>query len=636
MVFEILVHFLFWSNAHWAVTTRFLAAELQFDGAHLIYYRGLDLLSVRFCHRIVLGFLLITQALVLLINSWFTAPGVDEWGHLPSGLYSWQHGDFNPYSVNPPLARMIAALPPYLMGIDFKFDRLADSPPMDRSEARLASAFVQQFGPNAFYWIFLSRTALIPISLLGTFLIWEIGLRLRNIESAWIAAILWASSPMVLAFGASIVPDVTAAVLGLLVQWRFYIWLRMGTNWQWIVVGVAVGVAMLSKLTWLILPPLIVITSFIYGVCHAKRWNWKIRGAQLLAALTLAWVTLHAGYLFRGTLRPAGEYLTTQTQSVEHRVQPKSSDLENPLRHSVLGRIPIPVPTEYLRGIFFLGSESYPSYLLSKWSRHGWFDYYVIGIFLKEPVAVFVLVGLFGFSQFFFQKATRHSVTKRGLLRLLGVPGVSLLIVVSGCTGFNHHIRYVLPFYPFAYLLAAKIGCGKLSGNTGADRLLRWALISWFVLSSMSIVPRSYAFFSEGVGSASQGWRYLNSSNLDWGQDLLTIKDWLECNPDKRPVYLLYSPSTLDLEALGIPKCLDGRLSIDHDKSRGPSKSGWWICTKSAMVDGRFRWFFDRPATIPLSVTTSIYFVEITDGEPNSILDFEGVNGWTKKNRFAP
>ncbi len=592
----------------------------------MTHYRVLDLRRDRFLHRIALSFLFVVQTLVLLINSWFTAPGVDEWAHLPCGLYSWQHGDFNPYSVNPPLVRMIAALPPYLMGIDFRFARLADSPPMDRSDPHLRSAFIEQLGPMAFYWLFIARITLIPVSLVGTCLIWEIGLRLKNIECAWIAAILWASSPMVLTFGASIVPDVTAAVLGLFAQWRFYIWLRMGRNLQAIVLGVAIGVAMLSKLTWLILPGVVFLTTVFYGVWIAKRWHWQRRVAQLIAALTMAWVTLHAGYLFRGTLRPAGEYLTTVPQSIES---------ENPLRHSVIGKIPIPVPTEYLRGIFFLGSESYPSYFVGKWSRHGWFDYYVIGIFLKEPLAVFVLVGLFGFFQFFCRKATRHSVTKREMLRLLGVPGISLLIVVSGCTGFNHHIRYVLPFYPFAYLLAAKIGCGKLTGCTGVDRLMRWALVSWFVLSSMSIVPRSYAFFSEGVGGASQGWRYLNSSNLDWGQDLLTIKTWLECNPNKRPVYLLYASSSLtmvDLESLGFPKCLDGGLSIDHDKSRGPSKPGWWICTQSAMVNGRYRWFFDRPATIPLSVTTSIYFVEITDGEGNSILDIpeterEGENG---------
>ncbi len=43
---------------------------------------------------------------------------VDEVGHLPSGLVQWRTGDFRPYCVNPPLPRMLAALPMLAAGTD--------------------------------------------------------------------------------------------------------------------------------------------------------------------------------------------------------------------------------------------------------------------------------------------------------------------------------------------------------------------------------------------------------------------------------------------------------------------------------------------------------------------------------------
>ena len=38
-------------------------------------------------------------------------PNSNEASHLATGVYNWQHGRFDLYPVNPPLVRMIAALP---------------------------------------------------------------------------------------------------------------------------------------------------------------------------------------------------------------------------------------------------------------------------------------------------------------------------------------------------------------------------------------------------------------------------------------------------------------------------------------------------------------------------------------------
>jgi len=52
-------------------------------------------------------------------------------------------------------------------------------------------------------------------------------------------------------------------------------------------------------------------------------------------------------------------------------------------------------------------------------------------------------------------------------------------------------------------------------------------------------------------GGARGGWRHLVDSNLDWGQDLPALRDWVDAHGGT-PVYLAYF-GTADPKAYGIP-----------------------------------------------------------------------------------
>ncbi len=64
--------------------------------------------------------LLVIHTLLLAASAWMHSPTRDEWGHLPAGVSHWQLGQFDLYRVNPPLVRMVAALPvlPYAPQIE--------------------------------------------------------------------------------------------------------------------------------------------------------------------------------------------------------------------------------------------------------------------------------------------------------------------------------------------------------------------------------------------------------------------------------------------------------------------------------------------------------------------------------------
>ena len=306
----------------------------------------------------------------------------------------------------------------------------------------------------------VARTALIPISLLGTCLIWSIGRRLYGNASGLVAATFWCFSPSVLTFGASITPDVSAAVFGLLASWRFYIWLRLGTVHNALLLGGSLALAMLSKTTWVILPPILIAVGMIYAWQVGKRWMWKNRWKQIALVVGTAWILVHACYDFQGTLRPLGEFeFTSRTLTgIGDDRQRFSSTTGNRFRGTWLEHIPAPLPVDFIRGIDIQKRDferKMDSYFLGTLRDHGWWYYYLVGILLKEPVALWIMATSVWGCALWFGRA-KLSQTKRTCQLVVMLPGIAVLALVSSQTGFNHHLRYVLPFFPCLYLLVAR------------------------------------------------------------------------------------------------------------------------------------------------------------------------------------
>jgi hypothetical protein len=85
--------------------------------------------------------------------------------------------------------------------------------------------------------------------------------------------------------------------------------------------------------------------------------------------------------------------------------------------------------------------------------------------------------------------------------------------------------RYLLPVYPFVFILAA----AAITRTTWRGALPVGAVLAaMLVIESASIYPHYLAFFNFAVGGPNAGPRYLLDSNLDWGQDLRNLRDdWI-------------------------------------------------------------------------------------------------------------
>src|SRR5690606_25935262 len=73
---------------------------------------------------------------------------------------------------------------------------------------------------------------------------------------------------------------------------------------------------------------------------------------------------------------------------------------------------------------------------------------------------------------------------------------------------------------------------------------LRGLLIAIGVLgtigSSLSVYPHQLAYFNEVAGGPKSGHKHLLHSNLDWGQDLLYLNEWVDKHPGAHPFHLAY------------------------------------------------------------------------------------------------
>jgi len=385
----------------------------------------------------------------------------------------------------------------------------------------------------------------------------------------------------------------------LLTAWRFYIWLVLGRRSQAIWFGVAFSLALLSKSTALLLIPLFTVMFTIYGIVNQTKWNWKARLIDYFLAGVVCLLLIHVCYEFQGVGRPLGDFnFVSQTLTGRQ----GALDVGNRFEGTLLGSVPSLLPADYVIGIDLQKldfEEKFDSYLMGTWAGKGWWYYYIVALFLKEPLALWILVA-FAVVRFHQRSGFGQSRTKLQREIILYAPGLLVFVFVSSQTGFNHHLRYVLPIFPCLYLVVVKL-VAKFSWH---ELLIALCLTGWYICSSISIFPHSHAFFSEIVGGHKEGWRYLSHSNLDWGQDLYTIQDWTRNNSDKSPVFILYN-TPLPFECWGVVG-VDGQSFLEDEEL----KEGYWVVGSQWKLLHPNPYFRENEPTVVLSPVTSVYKID--------------------------
>jgi hypothetical protein len=526
--------------------------------------------------------LLLIHAALLLDASRKNFVTVDEAGHLVAGISHWTTGTYSMYRVNPPLARMLAVIPVFLLHPNTQ--GIQPTPALgERAEWRCANQFALDNAPRYLDILFLARLAGIFWSCLGGWLVYRWGCELYSYRAGLLGLVLWCFDPNVLANAQMVTPDVPATVAGFAATYCFWRYLRQPSWSSALLTGLVLGIAELTKFTLLYLyalwPLLWLIQRYLdrrdagptdrrdagptdrrdagptdrrdagpTGQAAISFWQQVWHG---LAMVGVSVGVINLGYEFQDTGKPLGQYVFGSRtlggeapKDVSYGVLPI-----NRFKDHWYGAIPVPVPSEFLAGIDRQKvdfEQRLQSYLHGQWQRGGWWYYYLYGLAVKMPLGVLALV-VWGLILTLIGHASSGRLVEECFVWL---PVLTVLVLVSSQTGFNHHLRYVLPIFPFAFL-----GAGKLAHFFSRQRwkpgLLVLVLVLWSIIGTIRIHPHYLSYFNEAVGGPQHGYEHLVDSNIDWGQDLLFLKSWLDQHPEAHPLGLAYF-NIIDPRVVGI------------------------------------------------------------------------------------
>ncbi|MDQ3332691.1 MAG: glycosyltransferase family 39 protein, partial [Planctomycetota bacterium] len=298
------------------------------------------------------------------------SPTLNEPGHLVAGLSYWEFGRFEVYRVNPPLTRLVAALPVLAAGYEMDWSRFHDGPGA-RPEFALGEDFVKANGERSIWLFTIARWACIPISVIGGIFSFLWGRELYGAAAGLVSLALWCTDPNILAHAELITPDAAATTFGVGAGYTFWRWLKQPTWSRAGVAGLLLGFAEFSKMSWLLLFGLWPVLWIIWQASGGRQpagASKRQQFFQLAATLLLGLYVLNLGYVFDGSFTQLKKFtFVSETLAGEE----LAGDGGNRFADSWLGELPVPLPEQYLLGFDSQKRdfEDYgqPSYLRGEW-----------------------------------------------------------------------------------------------------------------------------------------------------------------------------------------------------------------------------------------------------------------------------
>ena len=424
----------------------------------------------------------------------------DEVSHLPAGLAHAASGEMRLNRQHPPLVKLLAGLAAGTAGPDLPLDG------EDYREGR-EWAFGREVlfggGNDSGELLFRGRLPTVALSLVGGLAVFAWSRRRWGAGGGLLSLGLWAFSPTVLAHGRLVTMDVPVAALSTL---ALYLWWRAvrapGAGLR-LACGAVLGLALATKFSALVLPPAMVLSELAAG---GVRGGWRGRLAGWATVFGAAAVVVQGFYLGAGGL--AG----------------------------------------YARGARLLYADlpaDYPFYLAGRFRRGRFPLYFPVAFAVKSTLAELAAgVG-----------AVAAAALRRRRDDLFIWLPAACWFAASMIGASNQGVRYLLPVYPLLFVaagglvpalagLAARLRSAPAvaesePGERGAMESTPaprrpWAgpalavlLVTAQAAEAAVHHPDYIPYFNPLAGGTAAGPRWLDDSNLDWGQDVGRLPGWL-------------------------------------------------------------------------------------------------------------
>ncbi|MDH3376065.1 MAG: glycosyltransferase family 39 protein [Gammaproteobacteria bacterium] len=439
---------------------------------------------------------------------------VDEFAHLPAGVYILESGDLGYAWLNPPLMNVLNAL-----GASLFAEPGADAASEARIDGDLDGLWPGGYRYMAAHagdyharFVGARLITVVVVLLLGVLaFFWAHQLaRARRDWAAVMAAALVLLSPNLLAHGRLVTTDAAMAAAMALALFVLGAFLRRPSVVRALTLGLALGLAQLVKFTAIYLYP-VVVAAVLLWPRDAGKANWRPTIGLLAFALAISLFVIHLGYGFVRSAESMSSFKFV-------------SDPLIALQRLVPDWLPSPVPGDYLEAFDRQARDAAlgdSSYLLGESYHGGRWNYFLVILGAKLPLpvlAVLLLALAIGWR--------RRNFTQRERIALFALPILTILGVFSLLSEKQLGLRMVLPILPLMSIWAAVVIAESDMGKRGQSVAL--GLIVWLAFETVRIHPDYLSYFNSLVGGPSQGHRIALDSNLDWGQDLVALKETMD------------------------------------------------------------------------------------------------------------
>jgi 4-amino-4-deoxy-L-arabinose transferase-like glycosyltransferase len=489
---------------------------------------------------------------------------IDEVGHLTAGLAVLRSADFRLSPDHPPLARVWAALPVHLARYAW--------PPADApgwSDGNWFQFSRALFGLNDPARLLTPARAMVVVLLAATCLAtWGMARALFGPGAAAVALLLAAFDPGLLAHGHYVTTDLPMTLAAALALWTVARLLDEVSATRMAAAAAALTALALVKLTAVLVVPSLVVMAALAALRSAPlrlRVPGRAvravepRGRRLLVVSAVAlllslavWAGMWAGYGFRYDIACGPDAAQAVAYPRAMLGPPYPSDMAGAwdlaLRDPATGqprgglvsaalqvaRDRRLLPEAYLFGWAMLRrhAQARVGYLGGELYTGGRASYFPLAFLWKTPLATLVLFAL-GLAALAWRRArVRAPLLGAGLLAFAAVYVAATLHV-----DLNVGHRHLLPLYPAVFAVG---GASWTWARTRPLRVAVLALAAATALSTLASAPGFLGYFNEAAGGWRGGHRLLADSNVDWSQDLVRLRTWMDRRPGE-PVALLQS-----------------------------------------------------------------------------------------------
>jgi 4-amino-4-deoxy-L-arabinose transferase-like glycosyltransferase len=465
----------------------------------------------------------------------------DEVAHLPAGYTYWVTRDFRMNPEHPPLVKLIAALPLLVIkpNLDLNWPEWRDA-----KEYVLGYGFLYTNGADRL--LFWGRIPMTILATLGGLIVFLWARDLFGLASGFFALGLFAFSPNLLAHAMLVTTDVPVAVFMITALYLFWKHGQKPSIWMSIAYGLATGATMAAKFSGAILP--MILIAFVASrllLSGDRRRQFVVEAQSLVVAGVAALGVIEAAYLFS---------------------QP---------------------PWTYFQNLLLVNQNHNPNhtfYLLGRFNR-GSFYYFPLAFGVKATIPLLLTTVLA-----VVHICAKRFIEARGEMLLLIAMGSYSAALMFGAD--NLGVRYLLPVFLMLFIWGSRIVTVLRSKAVGIALIV--IMSAWQAQAALRAFPNYIPYFNEIAGGAVGGIYYLDDSNVDWGQGMKQVADYVHSHQLESVEVLPFSPFD-NPRYYGIEHPHRDDLDTYRMMISGPPHAGTYIVSAHHMI----RMMYIRPEWDP-------------------------------------